>query len=264
MRPKLHLAATFVAILALSSLTKRVEQLLWVSPLTTRSSHRRAMDPNLGLADVAGATDGEAAIAVEPWRQRLQRASDLSRSVKGGNFVQIATVDKEGLPHCRTVVFRGFLSGSRGEAMRMITDARSEKVTQVQHSPACEMVWWFGLSSEQFRIGGELQLVGAEGTAFAASEELQTARFEQWKKLSDAAREQFWWTQPGTDYSLSASRKANDYKVGDPETGIPPPDNFLMMLLWPREVKYLRLTDNFAQLDELDSSGGWTARRVNP
>ena len=32
-----------------------------------------------------------------------------SRKVRGGNYVQLATVGPDGKPHCRTVVFRGFV-----------------------------------------------------------------------------------------------------------------------------------------------------------
>eukprot|EP00969_Alexandrium_andersonii_P249503 11026659-Alexandrium_andersonii.AAC.1 len=46
---------------------------------------------------------------------------------------------------------------------------------------------------------------------------------------------------------------------------LPPPDYFLLMLLWPHQVKYLRLTDNYSQLDTADrDTGKWAARRVNP
>jgi hypothetical protein len=59
-------------------------------------------------------------------------------------FERIATVDDEGKPKCRTVVFRGFLPLDGGlKAMKMITDMRSEKVGQIQRLPDCEMVWWF-------------------------------------------------------------------------------------------------------------------------
>ena len=64
-----------------------------------------------------------------------------SRKVRGGNYVQMATVDAENRPHNRTVVFRGFQVDENGkEAFKMITDARSQKVEQVKHPPYCEMV----------------------------------------------------------------------------------------------------------------------------
>lgn len=53
----------------------------------------------------------------------------------------------------------------------------------------------------------------------------------------------------------------------------PPPDTFQLLLLHPKQVKYLRLKDNFAQLDQLveksssgddETSRNWLSRRVNP
>jgi pyridoxamine 5'-phosphate oxidase len=74
------------------------------------------------------------------WLNRIEASIARSRKVKGGNYVQIATVDGEGLPHCRTVVFRGFLTYTEGDtanlAMKMITDSRSDKVQQIG---ACEV-----------------------------------------------------------------------------------------------------------------------------
>lgn len=175
--------------------------------------------------------------------------------------MQIATVDGNGLPHCRTVVFRGFQSSTAMiglEALRMITDSRSEKVAHIQKSPACEMVWWFSQTSEQYRIAGELQVVGPE-----ADDELQAARKEQWEKLSDPAREQFWWPTPGVDFSGSPEVPKGG-KDGDGKM-LPIPDYFRLLLLWPCQIKYLRLTDNYSVVDDFDAaSRTWKPMRVNP
>ena len=218
-------------------------------------------------AESGGAGEAESAI---PWKDRIQRSSAISRKVRGGNYVQIATVDTEGRPHCRTVVFRGFLevaASGGGAAMRMITDARSEKVEQARARPACEMVWWFSKSSEQYRIAGELQFVGGEVAAEGENNhefarELQIARKSQWGNLSDMAREQFYWEQPGVDHCPAVAAPPAGGRDADGKV-LPPPENFLLMLLWPKKVKYLRLTDNFAQLDEVQGES-WTAKRVNP
>ena len=85
---------------------------------------------------------------IQLWSDRIQTSITKSRKIKGGNYVQIATVDKYNKPHCRTVVFRGFtnvvtndniLSSKVG--MKMITDSRSDKIEHIQYSSACEMVW---------------------------------------------------------------------------------------------------------------------------
>lgn len=197
--------------------------------------------------------------SLEQWDSRIQASIARSRKIKGGNYVQIATVDGEGLPRCRTVVFRGFqqsLHRVGQSALRMITDARSEKVDHIRCSPACEMVWWFSQSSEQYRIAGDLQLIGPD-----AEGDLQAARKQQWGNLSDPAREQFFWDAPGP-FSGAAEPRAG----GRDEGGkiLSPPACFCLLLLWPSRVKYLRLTDNYAQLDCLTSkSSKWSTTRMN-
>eukprot|EP00613_Pedinella_sp_CCMP2098_P005232 CAMPEP_0171610698 /NCGR_PEP_ID=MMETSP0990-20121206/10201_1 /TAXON_ID=483369 /ORGANISM="non described non described, Strain CCMP2098" /LENGTH=233 /DNA_ID=CAMNT_0012174151 /DNA_START=101 /DNA_END=802 /DNA_ORIENTATION=+ len=231
---------------------------------------------SVGLADIGASSNQMATNAgakklntesVTPWSDRILDSIAKSRKVRGGNYVQIATVDSHGHPRCRTVVFRGFEAvAERGgrEAMRMITDARSEKMVHVSTvAPHCELVWWFSKTSEQFRVAGELEMVGAD----CASAELLACRKQQWGNLSDNAREQFFWgAPPGLNH-------CSDVAFPDPPPGgrsedgkvVPPPDTFVVMLLWPRSVKYLRLTDNFSQKDDFDETeGSWAASRVNP
>jgi hypothetical protein len=93
---------------------------------------------------------------------------------------------------------------------------------------------------------------------------------QQWGNLSDGAREQFYWTAPGQPVDIPTTQV-----VPAPPTGgrgadgkvLSVPDTFLLVLLWPLQVKYLRLTDNFSQLDRLvqtDGLSSWVATRVTP
>mmetsp|Transcript_11841 Transcript_11841/g.24874 ORF Transcript_11841/g.24874 Transcript_11841/m.24874 type:complete len:302 (-) Transcript_11841:376-1281(-) len=216
-----------------------------------------------GLTDAAKLADADLPPVKDdavPWLERIEGSIARSRKIRGGNYVQIATVSPEGLPCCRTVVFRGWVPSASGQkAMKMITDLRSEKVGQIAASPACEMVWWFSKSSEQYRISGELQLVGADCT----DQELLNQRKQQWGNLSDPAREQFFWESPGVPFSGHPEPPVGGRDAeGNVLTA---PDTFLLMLLWPKKVKYLRLTDNFAQADQLDAAcAAWSCQRVNP
>ncbi|KAF0695370.1 Aste57867_13804 [Aphanomyces stellatus] len=211
----------------------------------TRLQHRH-LPPTNPMSSIASSSSTSST----SWTERITHSIQVSRQIRGGNYVQLATVDADGRPHCRTVVFRGFLDlpdGSR--AMKMITDARSDKVAQIHHSPASELVWWFSLTSEQYRVAGSLTLVSSTQPPTSTSRSthlLQEARDAQWSALSDAAREQFFWLTPGLyDPTAAAQVPARD---GAKEGGIgPPPDTFLLMLLVPTHVKYLRLTDNFVQ-----------------
>ena len=212
----------------------------------------------------------------QTWKENIKRSIGKSRKVRGGNYVQIATVDANNNPRNRTVVFRGWLPLNNGkEAMKMITDARSEKVSHIKENPACEMVWWFAKSSEQYRIKGNLVLISGDPNEAGSSEELVAIRKQQWGNLSDAAREQFYWNSPGVAYDGTPTTPVGGR---DAETGsvLAVPDTFRLLLLVPHSVKYLRLTDNYAQNDELitddvcqngdqnSDQPKWNYKRVNP
>ena len=94
---------------------------------------------------------------VVPWRERITDSIARSRKIRGGNYVQLATVDANNAPRCRTVVFRGFAPDGR---LKIITDQRSAKV---QESRRVEVCWWFSQSSEQYRVAGDITYIGGDG-----------------------------------------------------------------------------------------------------
>ena len=151
----------------------------------------------------------------------------------------------------------------------------------------------FPKSSEQYRISGRLQFIGSNGPLFSYTDDaakdateqnnnyFMAERKQQWGNLSDMAREQFYWEKPGIPYSsIGAEEEEEESKVVKPPSGgrdedgkvLPPPDAFLIMLLYPAKIDYLRLTDNYRQIDEWDRSDGgdggggchWKSMRVNP
>eukprot|EP00594_Rhizosolenia_setigera_P010759 CAMPEP_0178958940 /NCGR_PEP_ID=MMETSP0789-20121207/11964_1 /TAXON_ID=3005 /ORGANISM="Rhizosolenia setigera, Strain CCMP 1694" /LENGTH=238 /DNA_ID=CAMNT_0020641787 /DNA_START=233 /DNA_END=949 /DNA_ORIENTATION=- len=202
---------------------------------------------------------------ITSWRERINISIAKSRKVRGGNYVQISTVDQTSMePRVRTVVFRGFLPDGKTKdescIMKMITDKRSSKV---QESKVAELCWWFAKSSEQYRIRGKLEFVGHDHP----DQFMKQARKQQWGNLSDMAREQFYWDDP----SIPFTNEQNEVPIGgrDEESGkvLDPPDNFLLMLLHPYRVDYLRLGDNYRQIDEIpeaDEEKDWNPVRVNP
>jgi len=209
------------------------------------------------------------------FRSLLDASIGRSRKVRGGNYVQLATVTPNGEPRVRTVVQRGmFPYDDHSSVFKFITDIRSEKVGQIKHSPKGEIVWWFLKTSEQYRISGNLTLVGNE----EKDQGLQTMRKQTWGNLRDGAREQFFWPQPGiplNEPDTCTESTTQDTKKSDvpnlPEGGrdengkvVPPPDEFLLMLMWPSKVDYLRLTDNYRLVFERKSKDEWTATEVNP
>ena len=42
------------------------------------------------------------------WQETINRALSVHTDIPSSRFLQLATVDIHGQPHCRTLVFRGF------------------------------------------------------------------------------------------------------------------------------------------------------------
>lgn len=209
------------------------------------------------------------------WRSLLDLSIARSRKIRGGNYVQLATVENgSGLPRVRTVVQRGFHAHNddHPSVFKFITDRRSQKVGQIQALPRGELVWWFLKSNEQYRVSGNITLVGEQ----EADPVLRALRLQMWGNLRDPAREQFYGATPGvplnedpeggcTDNTAVAAAAPVIPKGGRGSDGkvLRPPLEFLTMLLWPEKVDYLRLTDN---LHLVFSRNGqqWSRTRVTP
>ncbi|HEY9641740.1 MAG TPA: Npun_F5749 family FMN-dependent PPOX-type flavoprotein [Coleofasciculaceae cyanobacterium] len=164
-----------------------------------------------------------------PWRSPLARALHRNRSLVYARYLQLATVRADGRPANRTVVFRGFLDGTN--QLKFITDTRSQKLEQILLQAWAEACWYFPKTREQFRLLGELQLVTADHPA----PELLKARQLLWQDLSDAARSQFVWADPGAPRA-----DADAFAVAPPDPLTPLP-NFCVLLLDPDQVDHLEL-----------------------
>ena len=139
--------------------------------------------------------------------------------------------------------------------------ARSGKVDQILSNPYGELVWWFPMSSEQYRFQGRFQLVYPQESDQPEPLGLSQERLEAWKKLSPPAKAQFHWPQPGVSHTGLQENDLED--VCDEDDSGPPPLNFLLLVLIPTKVHYLRLKDNYAALETM-SDGLWAWQRVNP
>ncbi|MBD2503534.1 Npun_F5749 family FMN-dependent PPOX-type flavoprotein [Anabaena azotica] len=188
-----------------------------------------------------------------PWRSAIAHALHRNRSLVYARYLQLATVRANGHPANRTVVFRGFLADTN--QLKFITDARSDKIDQIQQQPWAEACWYFPNTREQFRISGYLTLVGSD----ESHPHLQPARLATWQELSDAARLQFAWPHPG--------KNKEDQAAFNP----PPPDpqkpiaNFCLLLLEPKQVDHLELRGEpqnryLYRLDDQE----WSMQAVNP
>jgi PPOX class probable FMN-dependent enzyme len=183
----------------------------------------------------------------------LARALHRNRSRPDSRYLQLATIDAEGYPANRTVVFRGFVEAS--DLLRIVSDTRSSKVAQIQAQPMAAACWYFSKTREQFRLRGELTLITAE----TAAAEDQNMRQQLWQNLSDAARQQFTWPTPGQ------VRQDSAFPAEPPDHQTPLP-HFCLVLLQPNRVDHLALRGNpqDRMIYTLRPQGDWQTQTVNP
>ena len=192
-------------------------------------------------------------MSLATWRSPLAHALHRNRSLAYARYLQLATVRVDQRPANRTIVFRGFLDGTN--QLQFVTDARNDKAEQIDHLPWGEACWYFPKTREQFRLAGELCLVRAEQT----DPDLQKARQAAWQSLSDAARTQFAWADPG-----KPKVDQEGFKVPVPDATLPLP-HFCLLLLDPHEVDHLELRGDPQNrwLHQRDDSD-WSVQAINP
>jgi pyridoxamine 5'-phosphate oxidase len=193
-----------------------------------------------------------------PWRSSLAHALHRNRALAYARYLQLATINKNGAPANRTLVFRGFLAGTNH--LTFVTDTRSEKAEQINHNSQGEVCWYFPKTREQFRIAGRLYLIDHQHR----NTDLQASRCATWQALSDAARAQFTWAPPGQP--KDAELTVNGF-FPDP---IEPLPNFGLLLLEPLSVDHLELRGDpqnrcrYLRQNDQDSDLTWLTQMINP
>lgn len=188
-------------------------------------------------------------MTLEPWRPVLARALHRNRAKAHCRYLQLATLNHQGKPSNRTLVFRGFVD----TALRMITDGRSEKVSMIKNHPWAEICWYFTVTREQFRLAGKLTVVDASGP--------ENIRLNAWKSISANARQQFYWPHPGHPRDNATAFEPRPVETLEDH----PPDSFYVLLLTANRVEHLTLRGNpqerhiYEQVDD-----HWTIQNVNP
>ena len=110
---------------------------------------------------------------------------------------------------------------------------------------------------DQFRISGKVTLINAD----ESSERLLKARQQAWQTISDNARSQFAWPDPG---KLRTDNSPEEYALDVSPTI--PLTNFCLVLLIPEKVDHLSLKENPHErwLYQLQNDQSWQAQRLNP
>ncbi|MGD1852201.1 MAG: Npun_F5749 family FMN-dependent PPOX-type flavoprotein [Cyanophyceae cyanobacterium] len=195
--------------------------------------------------------------SLAPRRSPLSRALHRNRSLAYARYFQLATVRANGAPANRTVVFRGFSDRpDLPNALKIITDRRSEKIPQIDGDQRGEACWYFPKTREQFRLTGQLVAV----IAGDPQDLNQKERRVTWQNLSDSARLQFAWPQPG-------DRREKDSAPFHPAPPPPdtPPGTFGLLYLIPTQVDWLNLRgDPQDRIVYRQNDNTWEERPVNP
>jgi len=190
----------------------------------------------------------------ELWRPSLSLALHRNRQSPESRFVQLATTRRNGRPAARTVVFRGFLGDS--PCLSFATDARSEKVAELNASPWAEACWYFPATREQFRLSGTVRIVGPDSSDLAGRE----TRERVWREMSEPSRLSYTWPDPGR-----AREPSQPFPTAPPDPGEPLP-HYHLLVLEIDEVEHLELVGNpqHRWRYHRDDYGRWGAVEVNP
>lgn len=192
------------------------------------------------------------------WRALIQAALHRNRSDPSVRYLQLATVDPQGHPRNRTVVFRGFLGDT--DRIQLAVDSRSEKIRQIAHCPQAQICWYFCKTREQFRIAGTLEAIAADHP----DPQAQRQRQQLWQQISEKGRLLWFWPEPKGPLAPPEAFIQELPKEKDPL----PPQTFVALLLEPTEVDHLQLKGDqiYPQLRTVyeRTSQGWQRRAVNP
>lgn len=185
------------------------------------------------------------------WSQLLKSSLEANASLPYSKYVQLATVKPDGRPANRTVVFRGFMQDDE-TSLTFVTDRRSRKVQEVHLSPYGEACWYLPVTREQFRLSGQLRIVGSDNN----EEQWMAARRRAWAAMSSAGRSQFTWPTPGEP-------RAND-EAFQAKASEEPESNFCLVVLSVDACDYVQLFENKREIFERGEDGLFSHQAVNP
>ena len=181
------------------------------------------------------------------WIKRLEVALKKNRRDPASKYFQLATIKPDGSPANRTVVFRGF---GPNEEIQLISDTRSQKISELKRKKNAAICWYFSNTREQFRISGFVKIEKSRESDLAQ---------ELWQKISEQARSQFYWPEPGHKFE----ELAQDFSSIDVNSSTPP-DEFCVLRFIPTEVDYLLLRGSpQTRFRSYLSVGSWIAERIN-
>ena len=185
------------------------------------------------------------------WRTSIEDHLVDASADPTSTYCQLATVDVQGSPHVRTMVFRGFDEVDHG--VLMCTDFASDKCQQLGHNSKAQIVWYLSKARTQYRLSGTAELLSAISLETGSCDQNHNdsdnsndncndncnvdMRGDIWRKLSANAKNSF--VENSISYELNSSLQ--DQGDIDKESL---PSNFAVIKLNPTWVESLDLRSN--------------------
>lgn len=184
------------------------------------------------------------------WRQRLVKSLYQSRGTPESRYFQLATQSADGMLHNRTVVCRGL--DDELDALWLITDTRSQKVSDIQNNPRAAVCWYIAKTREQYRFSVTCEV-------FTTNNHAQLCQ-QYWQSLSEQAKTQFLWGKPGQERLNVA-----ETLVAEMPMEATPPAHFCVLRLDIHDVDYLSLRGNPQIREHYDLDGAkWRLNEIIP
>ena len=121
-----------------------------------------------------------------PWLSKLSSIQRKESKFDSSKWLQLATIGIDNKPRVRTVVFRGW---SDSYDMKIFTDKRSQKFTELESNNNVEICWLFKESKCQFRFRGNSRIDYSNDTLY------------HWEKLDYRSKSMLNWPTPGSNFN---------------------------------------------------------------
>ena len=163
----------------------------------------------------------------------------------------MATVSAGGEPELRTVILRGI---SKTGQPYFFSDARTQKGAALAILPKLELCAYWRKSNEQFRLRGAAELV------MNADSPWSQRRLELWRSQNEDNQALFLGAAPGTRLKHTTTSKRHT----DKQPTDKPPAHFILIVLNPERVDYLKLAQPHHRTLYRLKNGEWQTQAVVP
>ena len=177
------------------------------------------------------------------WRLNIAASYEKEVNVPSRKWLQLATVNINGEPRVRTVVFRGWEEINN---LILFSDIRSQKIEDIKYQPLVELCWQFDKSKTQFRLRGKISMhVGTSADLY-------------WKRLNERSKYTWNWPTPGLKFQNYAEFSDNISNLEEMSS------NFVVLKVNIIEVESLDLKTSPHKRIKWNFSKNWIAERINP